>query len=384
MSVLTEPSTSTASFTNGFRSTIDLNESEVDMDDEEYKLPSFLRSFERNASYLYDQICRIFDGHSSRTLRSTFVATLCLTIILIYVANVCTSRWPDPTAPKPVDTEAYFWSSFDSPITEMFTLIPGNILSPKSWIWSAISTLTFPLIELHWWQVINDVIAIYLSTTLIEPLWGSRELFSFFFIINLSVALLTTAHYIILYSIYGNDKYLYNVRLYGLSAYCAAICVSVKQLLGESVLLSGSLGKFKNNNVPLAALFVSIFLYLVNLIEGSLVLMFLYGLIISWIYLRFIQNHPNGHRGDLSEGFSFASFFPNIIKPIIAIIANTIHRFFVYIHVLPSNGPQYQSVRVLSERLTQEHSIPRPPRPFKHHQSGDYQHLHQQQPTMNV
>lgn len=380
MSIQTEIATSSP-ISNGFRSTVELSYS--DDESEDVKLPSFIKVFERNVTYIYEQISNIFEGHG-RTSKSTFVASLCLTIIMIYMANVLTSNSEGKASIKTPDPDAYFWASFDSPITEMFTLTPGNILSPRYWVWSAISTLTYPIIELHWWQVINDVIAIYLSTTLIEPLWGSKELLSFFFITNLSVAFITTAHYITLYSLYADDKYLYQVRLYGLSAYCAAICVSVKQLLPESVLISTSFGKFKNNNVPLAALFISIFLYLIHMIEGSLVLMFFYGTVISWIYLRFIQSHPNGHRGDLSDGFSFASFFPNIAKPLVSVIANTVYKFFVTIHLLSPPSQQYQSLRVLGERLITEHSQPRthPTRPFKHHQSGDYQHLHQQ--TINV
>lgn len=354
---------------------------------EQSEAPTFGRLLERNVIYLYEQFVKLIEGRG-KSSRSPFVTSLCVSLVIIYLINLLTSDWGTNDTSNRVVPEAnteFFWTNFDSPITEMFTLTPGNILSPRFWIWSAISTITYPLIELHWWQVLNDVIAIYLSSTLIEPLWGSKELFSFFLIINLSVAFLTTSHYIILYSIYGSDEYLYNVRLYGCSAYCAAICVSVKQLLPESVLIGTPLGKFKNNNVPLAALFLSLILYALNIIESSLVLMFFYGFIVSWIYLRFIQNHPNGHRGDLSDGFSFASFFPNVLKPGVAIVSNFIYSFFVAIRLCsPTDDRQYQPLRVLGERLNQEHDsqqVPMRNHKFKHHQSGDYQYLSQ---PMNV
>jgi PREDICTED: similar to CG9536-PA len=336
---------------------------------------SFSRLLERNVNYLQGQLRQLFDGRGKHS-HSLFVATLCLTIIAIYIINLLTTSTGVDINNQTLTEETVI---VKSPIVEMFTLTPGNILSSRFWIWSAVSTISYPLIEMHWWQVVNDVIAIYLSTTLIEPLWGSRELISFFVIINLTVAFLTTTHYVILFSLYGDDKYLYNVRIYGLSGYCAAICVSFKQLLSESVLLSTSLGKFKNSNVPLSALFLSILLYVINMIEGSLVLMFFYGLLISWFYLRFIQSHNNGSRGDYSEGFSFASFFPNVIKPFVSIVCNTIYQFFVTLHICSPANSRYQSVRVLSERLSQEHSHQGPIRGhyFKHHQSGDYQYLHQ-------
>ena len=48
------------------------------------------------------------------------------------------------------------------------------------------------------------------------------------------------------------------------------------------------------------------------------------GLVISWIYLRFYQMHANGSRGDTADGFAFASFFPNVIQPPVAVFGNTI------------------------------------------------------------
>ena len=45
---------------------------------------------------------------------------------------------------------------------------------------------------------------------------------------------------------------------------------------------------------------------------------------ISWIYLRFYQMHANGSRGDTADGFAFASFFPNVIQPPVAVFGNTL------------------------------------------------------------
>lgn len=36
--------------------------------------------------------------------------------------------------------------------------------------------------------------------------------------------------------------------------------------------------------------------------------MFTFGLIVSWVYLRFYQVHPNGSRGDNAESFGFARY----------------------------------------------------------------------------
>ncbi|CAF3649151.1 unnamed protein product [Rotaria sp. Silwood1] len=44
---------------------------------------------------------------------------------------------------------------------------------------------------------------------------------------------------------------------------------------------------------------------------------------------RFFQSHQNGTKGDTSTSFSFASFFPSPISPIISLFANTIFEIFV-------------------------------------------------------
>ncbi|BFZ10529.1 hypothetical protein BsWGS_13568 [Bradybaena similaris] len=52
--------------------------------------------------------------------------------------------------------------------------------------------------------------------------------------------------------------------------------------------------------------------------------MFVSGLVISWVYLRFYQKQSDGNRGDMADNFSFASFFPSQLQPPIAVFANTV------------------------------------------------------------
>ncbi|RWS32039.1 transmembrane protein 115-like protein [Leptotrombidium deliense] len=345
--------------------------------------PSVARVIGRNVVYMWEQLRFLVDGRSRMSL---FVPLVCGTIIVFYLFNalMATTHKTLPMNTEEMSIEMKIISTTpESQLINTLTFTPGSILSPRHWLWSALASFTYPFIELHWWLVLLDVIVVTMGTTLIEPLWGQRELVTFFVIVNICVAFCSTAHYIVLYSLYSDVIYLYGVRIYGLSGYCAAVCVTVKQLLPESVLIATSLGKLKNNNVPLTALLVGLIFYLLNLIDGLQVVNFFYGLIISWVYLRFFQfHHSNGHRGDLSDGFAFATFFPNVLKPVVAVVCNSIYEFFVKIRLCPITNRQYQGFRILSERLTQEHSNPGPSRHFKHHQSGDYQHLHQ--PTVQT
>lgn len=153
--------------------------------------------------------------------------------------------------------------------------------------------------------------------------------------------------------------------------------MTIKQILPESVLFSTSFGKFKNNNVPLGALMCSYFLYLVGFLNGSLTLMFVYGLLVSWVYLRFVQYHPSGLRGDLSPAFNFETFFPRVLKPFVGSICNCVYSVFVRLHLFsPNSYRQYQNLIKLSEQFSKEQSEVIIARHFnKQHSSGDYQHL---------
>ena len=42
--------------------------------------------------------------------------------------------------------------------------------------------------------------------------------------------------------------------------------------------------------------------------------MVFFGFINGWIYLRFFQLKANESKGDLSDGFAFATFFPEAIQ----------------------------------------------------------------------
>lgn len=58
--------------------------------------------------------------------------------------------------------------------------------------------------------------------------------------------------------------------------------------------------------MPLTVVFLSLILWLCRILDGTTPTMFIAGLIVSWVYLRFYQRHANGNRGDGSESFTFA------------------------------------------------------------------------------
>ncbi|KAI5711973.1 hypothetical protein M8J75_004719 [Diaphorina citri] len=221
----------------------------------------------------------------------------------------------------------YFLSFFEEAV-EIISVTPGYLLPPVFWLWTA---FTFCFIELHLLQVILDLIIVGLGGKLIEPLWGSMEMMTFFAIVNIGVAISSTLFYFFLYMCTFNTDLLFFVRIHGLTGYISGVLVAVKQIMPDHVILNTVLGKMTNRNIPLLVILIASILWLIGLVDSIRPTMTLFGTLVSWIYLRFYQYHTNGTRGDMADNFNFANFFPTIIQPPIAVVCNTIHEFLVRI-----------------------------------------------------
>lgn len=59
---------------------------------------------------------------------------------------------------------------------------------------------------------------------------------------------------------------------------------------------------------------LSLLLALFRVVSYPFFWLVLSGTLFSWTYLRFYQKKEQGNRGDMSEGFAFATFFPEAIQ----------------------------------------------------------------------
>lgn len=67
-------------------------------------------------------------------------------------------------------------------------------------------------------------------------------------------------------------------------------------------------------DIPILLLFLSCVLTLLGILSLSYSIMSSTYVMASWVYLRFYQIRADGSRGDMSDNFSFASFFPEPIQ----------------------------------------------------------------------
>ncbi|KAH8262709.1 hypothetical protein KR026_007870 [Drosophila bipectinata] len=226
--------------------------------------------------------------------------------------------------------------SFSETAILLLSVTPGYILpNGKFWIWTA---FTFCFIELHWWEVAVDVVTVGLCGKMLEPLWGQLEMFKFFALSNFGVSLLTTIYYLFYYMVTKNPTILFDVHIHGLAGYVAGICVAVRQIMPDHLIFKTRYGRLTNRNVPLTVLIMAIISWAVGLLDGTYPAMFASGSLVSWIYLRFYQHHPNG-RGDSSESFTFVSFFPNVTQPFISVLVNPIYNCCLWAGVVKTPTP---------------------------------------------
>ena len=61
------------------------------------------------------------------------------------------------------------------------SVTPGYFWPPHFWLWTA---FTHCFLEIHWWEVVVDIVTVVLVGKLLEPLWGTLEMIIFFLVIN--------------------------------------------------------------------------------------------------------------------------------------------------------------------------------------------------------
>lgn len=166
--------------------------------------------------------------------------------------------------------------------------------------------VTHSFIELHIWHTIIDVIVVFLYSKMIEPLWGTRELLKFYFIVTIPNALVATFTYFIFYGLTFNEDYLFERPIYGLAPFIGAYAVVIKQLMPDTILATTPLFKLKQDHVPLLLVILSTILWLVHAVPIHFLITLSFGIIISWTYLRFFQMHQNGTKGNMASSFSLA------------------------------------------------------------------------------
>ncbi|KAL9593361.1 MAG: hypothetical protein Q9179_005925 [Wetmoreana sp. 5 TL-2023] len=175
----------------------------------------------------------------------------------------------------------------------------------------------------------------------LERAWGSMEFGKFILLLTLLPNFVASLIYVFLFAISRNES-LALVVIQGSIALQAAFLVAFKQLVPEHTvtILKGAI-KIRVKHFPSIFLAANTLSGIILGTDTALVLAWV-GFMTSWTYLRFYKIQPDllnastgssQLRGDASETFAFAYFWPDAIQPPVAVIADSIYNTLVTFRV---------------------------------------------------
>ncbi|KAG0072454.1 hypothetical protein BGZ92_004063, partial [Podila epicladia] len=170
----------------------------------------------------------------------------------------------------------------------------------------------------------------------LERAWGSREFFKFLAITSIGTMIGVYLTSFFEYLVRRNEDILFDTQAYGLTCVISGFLIGFKQLVPNH---SVTLGKVVSVRVKSLPLLFALCMMLQGFVFRSQLelLMAIYGLFISWIYSRFFRVQ-DGIRGDRSESFSFASFFPGLLQTPVKHISNAFFGILVKLKICSPTG----------------------------------------------
>ncbi|KAG0006123.1 hypothetical protein BGZ80_010898 [Entomortierella chlamydospora] len=170
----------------------------------------------------------------------------------------------------------------------------------------------------------------------LERAWGSRELFKFLAVTSVGTMLGIYFTCLFEYIVRGNEDILYKTQAYGLTAVLSGFLVGFKQLVPEHLVTLWGIFSVRVKTLPML---FAVFMIFESLITRSQIqlMMAIYGMFISWVYSRFFKVQ-DGIRGDRSETFSFASFFPEAAQPLVKPLSNIVFGILVRLRICSPLG----------------------------------------------
>jgi membrane associated rhomboid family serine protease len=212
-------------------------------------------------------------------------------------------------------------------------IVPYLALVPSQCIWYPWTVLSATFVEQNILTLLVNGINIFFGGKYLERAWGTQGFIIVILISSVIPNLLMVVTYTIWAALSGNPERALTPITGGVSTQ-AAFLVAFKQLVPEhTVSIYKGMVKMRVKHFPAVFLALNT---LSGLILGTDVALFLawYGLITTWTYLRFYKRQPDisgsttdvrGLKGDASETFAFATFFPNVVQPPIAAFCNQVY-----------------------------------------------------------
>ncbi|KAK9457808.1 eukaryotic integral membrane protein-domain-containing protein [Dipodascopsis uninucleata] len=254
--------------------------------------------------------------------------------------------------------------------------------------------LTAAFIEQNLFTLTIAAATLYYAAKYCERVWGSAELAKFLVIVSIIPNFLVFTVFIVIYVFTKNPDYEF-ISIYGSVALQAGFLVAFKQLVPEHVVvLFRGMMKIRVKQLPM-------FFLILNIVIGFMgayvnMLLAISGFFVSWLYLRFYRvsaissgmelgvlpapvtssgstgsasvpaSAPGASgstvtRGDASDTFSMANFFPDALAPLISVISTKTFNFLVRLHVcLPFSQEDIEASNLRNGSFRQRFVTPLP------------------------
>jgi membrane associated rhomboid family serine protease len=213
------------------------------------------------------------------------------------------------------------------------SLVPYLALVPAVSIFNPWTFVTATFVEQNVLTLFVNGATIFFGGKYLERAWGPKEFGKVVLVATAIPNLIAVPIYIVWGAIMGNPTRALTPITGGITLQ-ATFLVAFKQLVPEhTVTILNGIIKMRVKHFPALFLLLNSISGLVLGTDTAAVMSWL-GLLTAWTYLRFYKTQPDmsssttGGRelkGDASETFAFAMFFPDIVQPPIAFVCDQIY-----------------------------------------------------------
>ncbi|KAI8823116.1 eukaryotic integral membrane protein-domain-containing protein [Fimicolochytrium jonesii] len=187
--------------------------------------------------------------------------------------------------------------------------------------------------EINIFSLAINSVGLVLSGKYFESHWGTKEFAKYVAIVNLSTYFGVLLATVFEYAVTMDYFWLFGSEASGLAGLLAGFLVSFKQAVPEHSIKVFNVISIRAKYIPSLYLLANFILFALRIIHVHFFIIF-FGTLGSWVYTRFYKKQ-DGIKGDRSETFSFASFFPDFLHPFIKPLSNTVYKFAVAAKLCP-------------------------------------------------
>ncbi|QPH06036.1 hypothetical protein C2857_004239 [Epichloe festucae Fl1] len=218
------------------------------------------------------------------------------------------------------------WTEHSQIVIPYLTLVPQlSLVYPWAFLTSA-------LVECNIFTLAISGLTLYHGGRYLERAWSSADFAKFLVLAALVPNVLTFLVMIFFFALTRDESWTLASISGGVSIQVAFLVAFSQLIPAHTVTLFRGVLSLRVPRLPLLFIGMVTVLSLTPLLSRAAVWQATFGFLSSWTYLRFYKtifpdldsSQPASLRGDASETFAFAEFFPGPVKPFVAALSNQI------------------------------------------------------------